>query len=227
MPRSWLLMSVSLLGCHPTSTARVEETRPEPPVVMSARAEPAARARVQAWEGTVRVSTDDAGAHRKVFKGVWLEAPDGTRRVLTYEDDSPFHALCDQPVRVAGELYSPPGQALVAEHLRSHELRATAAGAPLGFIGEKRTMRGHFETARPDEQAARFVEDGGASHLVQHISGQAAEPVPRCSRGAPLARPKGIPAAQPVEIEAYSVSTGDAVTQDASVWVMSWKPLNP
>jgi hypothetical protein len=59
-------------------------------------------------EGIVRASRRDPSRQGKPFLGAQIECNDGTVWVITYEENSPFHAFADQHVVVLGEPYTPP-----------------------------------------------------------------------------------------------------------------------
>lgn len=67
-------------------------------------------------EGVVRASRRNPNGQGKQFLGAAIECNDGTVWVISYEENSPFHAFADKHVVVSGEPYKPTGQHLTGWH---------------------------------------------------------------------------------------------------------------
>ena len=95
-------------------------------------------------EGIIRASRRDPAAEGKQFLGAAIECSDGTRWVISYDEQSPFHAFADRHVVVTGQPYKPGGQHLIGWsggqklcHFRVSDIRLTEAEIGGGFMGHR------------------------------------------------------------------------------------------
>lgn len=135
------------------------------------------------FEAVVRVA--DAKQEGKPFRGAFVEQDDGTRWVITYRAESPFHDLRDHRVKVDGTPYEPAGQALTMRHLRVASLKLIETEPvrldqdlpDVEVWGEER-LTGQFEeytwpagTKLEGEKRVRFVDGDGTTYFLAHGDG--------------------------------------------------------
>jgi hypothetical protein len=135
----------------------------------------------QHFEGVVIASRYDADAPEKPFLGAALECGGDAVWILSYGEQSPYHAFAGRHVAVEGRPYTPQGQRLVGwrgkmlGHLRVDSMRVMdAAGAGIVQVGPERRLRGRFEriSTDPDRRELLFMtSDGDTFHVVNDPAG--------------------------------------------------------
>ena len=106
----------------------------------------------------------------------------------------------DQRVEVRGQLWSPPGQAILATHFRVEELRPTEPRVESPReLGAERELRGRFAlhawlagTKLEGHSSPLFIEEDGTQHLLVAVPESLPEP------GAPV-----LVRARPVELSPF------------------------
>jgi len=128
-------------------------------------------------EGIVQASRYDPNAPGKQFLGAAIECSDGKVWVIDYEEQSPFHAFAGRQVVVAGESYTPKGQALIGwsggtklGHFRVATMRPVevTGDVELVEVGAGFDLRGRFWRGASDtgESMLRFVTEEGDAFVV-------------------------------------------------------------
>lgn len=140
MTRPGLLLSVATAACGPASST--DPTPPEPQPATAPAQQPAA----ESFEATVEI---DANPGRKGEQCVRLVRDDGERWIVTYRPEAWLQPFAHKRVRVTGERYTPPGQALMAPHYRLRtiallESQLMRSDALLASAGEEQTLTGAF-----------------------------------------------------------------------------------
>jgi hypothetical protein len=207
------LLGACTLDRGPRSTAAPVESPAPRGADSGARLETVVEKETLRFEGMVRVPAESAANQPgKKFRGAFLEQDDGTRWVLDYRVDSPFHALADRRVRVEGRRYEPPGQALIMPHLRvtSMKIAKLEGGPELVEVHGEEQLTGRFEkftwepgTKLAGETTVRFVVDGGGGFFIAH------------GADAP-------PLGKPVTVHAYRVEPSPFVARPGGpyLWIM-------
>ena len=123
-------------------------------------------------EAIVRI---DAEPGSKQFQGVWLELG-GERWVIDYRARGLWKPFEDHAVIVAGECYTPRGQAIGATHFRVDRMRfmkPERGRGPILELGPEQMLRGAFAehafpagSKRADSPARTFVDDAGTSYWI-------------------------------------------------------------
>jgi hypothetical protein len=127
-------------------------------------------------EGVVRAYRYTAG-RGKPFLGVKLECSDGKVWIISYDEQSPFHAFADRRVLVSGEQYQPKKGSFIVSLDRSRPLghfRATtmrlveiSSSSELAEVGPSQHLSGRFERrANANGSTLFFVTDRGDTLLV-------------------------------------------------------------
>jgi hypothetical protein len=65
-------------------------------------------------EGIVRAFRYAREGQGKQFFGATIECSDGKEWVISYDEQSPYHAFADRRVLASGELYKPGGQHIIS-----------------------------------------------------------------------------------------------------------------
>jgi hypothetical protein len=145
------------------------------------------------FEGTLRAFPFKQGAGGKQFLGAIVECDNGERWVLSYEEQSPYHAFAERRVAVKGVPLTPAPESqrlLGVRHLRASRVRLVEPQTDVGpwEVGRGRSLSGQFVTAgRPAGGALLLFETSpGESFLVVND-------------------PPGVTLGQTVEVEAYPV----------------------
>jgi len=110
---------------------------------------------------------------------VFLECNDGTEWVISYGEQSPFHAFAERQVVVTGQPYKPTGAYVIGTsrrsgqrpgHLRVSTMRLLEASpdAQLAEVGEQQDLSGRFrsETTDSGESILSFATEEGRRYLV-------------------------------------------------------------
>jgi len=106
----------------------------------------------------------------KQFLGAIIKCTDGTKWVIDYDEQSPFHAFADCQVVASGEPYEPAGQYLIGKglgHFRVSTMRLVEVrpDAELVEVAAGRHLFGRFERSTSDAMLT-FVTEKGESFLV-------------------------------------------------------------
>jgi hypothetical protein len=108
-----------------------------------------------------------------------LECDDGAEWVISYGEQSPFHAFAERRVRVTGQRYKPTGAYVIGTsrkpgqrpgHLRVSTMRLleSTPDAQLIEVGEERDLSGRFtrETSDGGRSILSFATEEGTRYLV-------------------------------------------------------------
>jgi hypothetical protein len=129
-------------------------------------------------EGITQVSRPIPGSVGKPFCGVIIKCDDDKEWVVSYDEQSPFHAFADRRVVVSGEPFEPKkGQYLVSGrgprklgHFKVSTLRLfeVTSDAELVAVGPDHRLNGRFERDERDTKGTglSFVTDSGETFLV-------------------------------------------------------------
>ena len=160
-------------------------------------------------EGVVRAYryTPDGG---KQFLGVELECSDGRQWIISYNEQSPFHAFADRRVLVSGEPYKPKGQSPMSRdrnrplgHFRVTTMRLVEilAGLELVEVGAEQDLFGQFErrASATGQPTLFFVTDEGDTFLVAND-------------------PAGATVGRRVEVRAFPVQPSPSIPRPPEQW---------
>jgi hypothetical protein len=187
--RTRLLVPALLMGCTPSTPpqnadAPVHEPEASPPgehrdaddaLDAEQNVIPPVTTAMRTLSATLSIDEQPGG---KKFQGVWLDADDGIRHVISYRADPwwrPFEGL---RVEAKGRAYAPKGQAIAAAHFRVEELRVIDPGpddALVSITGE-RELRGSFAlvtwpegTKLAGETRKVFHSDHGVAYELHRL----------------------------------------------------------
>jgi hypothetical protein len=174
-PLAVAVLSLGLLIACPSPALHDDGPPPRATPVASGSAEPgpASDPKAGAVQFTAVVRPSEATGHGNAFRGVVLQAEDGTAWVASYSRDGLWDSFAGSRVAVTGERYAPEGRAIVGPHVRVTTLKVLEPRAePYAEMGPVVTLEGHFEDwVVPEGEAwsgasfPRFVVDGGARTL--------------------------------------------------------------
>ena len=154
-------------------------------------------------DGIVLASAYDHAATGKQFLGAVVECSDGTRWVVAYSEQSPYHVFAGRRVLVSGEAYLPSGQQIIQmdgkrtndgtlRHMRVITMRLVDETPDDRFVevGAEQQMAGRFEPRSSDigESLLNFVTENGVSFQVAN-------------------NPAGATIGRRVEVSAYPISS--------------------
>jgi hypothetical protein len=133
--------------------------------------------RVLRLDGIVRAHRYDPSSQRKQFLGAKMECRDGTKWVLDYNEQSPFHLFANRRVTVSGHPYEPSGQRLSRSadgqklgHFRVSIMQIVDVTPDDAFveIGPKQVLVGRFErgTSNTGETKLSFIAEDGSIFMV-------------------------------------------------------------
>ena len=122
-------------------------------------------------EGIIHAFHYDPNDPGKQFLGAEIECGDGKTWVITYNEQSPYHAFAGRQVVVSGEPYKPKGQYLLGqEHFRVSTMQLVEVKPAAEFVevGARQDLFGRFErgTSETGESTLSFVTEDGAPFLV-------------------------------------------------------------
>jgi hypothetical protein len=153
--RTLVLAAALLMSCTPSTppeAAGSQVREPSPPDDrfdaedardVGQRVIPPVTTAMQTLRATLTIDEQPGG---KKFQGVWLDADDGIRRVISYRADPWWQPFDGLRVEAKGRSYAPKGQAISAAHFRVEELRIIdpAPDHALVFISGERELMGSF-----------------------------------------------------------------------------------
>ena len=149
-------------------------------------------------EGIVRAHKYDPDGRGKQFLGAIVECADGIEWVITYDEQSPFHAFAGRRVEAFGRRHVVgPGQHLISSSFGGNLAHFTVSRmclvesvpeARLSEVGAGRSLFGKFKRGARDTggSALRFVTKEGDMFWVAND-------------------PAGAPAGRTLEVQAYPV----------------------
>jgi hypothetical protein len=173
-----VLGAVLAVSCGPREAT--EPARDPRATTPPASVSPTDAPRHHTFTATVRIGHDDRARGRKGFGGVMLVKDDGERWVVSYEADPLWSRFENARVVIEGQEWTPPGQALVARHIRVGAFRHAERrhdGRPVDYteVGPVQSLRGRFVdvdaepgTKSEGERFLHFVTEDGQSHAVLH-----------------------------------------------------------
>jgi hypothetical protein len=156
--RTLVLAAALLMSCTPSTppeAAGSQVREPSPPddrldaedaLDVGQRVIPPVTTAMQTLRATLTIDEQPGG---KKFQGVWLDADDGIRRVISYRADPWWQPFDGLRVEAKGRSYAPKGQAISAAHFRVEELQVIDPGPDdaLVSITAERELLGSFALA--------------------------------------------------------------------------------
>jgi len=129
-------------------------------------------------------------AHRGGEFPAIIACSDGTEWVISYGEQSPYHAFADRKVVASGRPCKPPFAHIILGHFRVSTMRLVTVtpDAQLVEVGEEQHLSGRFKVGTNDsgESVLSFVTEKGTTFLVAN-------------------EPAGLIVGRDVKILAYSV----------------------
>jgi len=122
-------------------------------------------------EGIVHAFHYDPNELGKEFLGAEIDCGNGKTWVITYNEQSPYHAFAGRQVVVSGEPYEPKGQYLLGRahfSVSTMQLSEVTPAAEFVEVGEQQDLCGRFErgTSEIGDSRLSFVTEEGVAFLV-------------------------------------------------------------